>query len=245
MSEEQEVTQETTEETVTPEPVVQETNTEEMVQTKIGAHDPFEVPKQFIDDENGELKLADLVDNWKDQQDQLKQRTPEAYEFEEMFTEHELAFANDEQETEVVDLFKKHRLSQEAANDFIAMYGQRAKDMMGAEAEEVAPTEETAALYKQLQTNWGDDTESNLHAINDAITEKMVSEKGVQEMYQYLVKDKQGPTTMKETFVATEDLQTQLYDIQSNPHYNNPMSPENKRLHERADQVASKIAARK
>lgn len=226
---------------------------EKYLQVQLEGHDPTEIPEQFIDQEKGSLKLESLVKAWKDGQTALRARAPEQYDFKSAIEEVSkgsregedaepgvsLFFENEEQEREVADLFKKHRLSQEAANDFIKLYGSRVQQFVNQVGPQQATAEQQAELSK-LESEFGDETPNVFHEV----TAYLNTAEGVKEAYQ-LIRNRRGAQTIKESEVPVVDLEAELGNVISNPSYYNVDSPDYKGLQRKAEQLATQIAKQK
>ena len=218
---------------------------------KFGAHDPATVPEKFIDTDTGELKLQELINSNIELEKSFHARAPEAYEFTEVFEQNNLAFDNEEQEQEVSEVFKKHKLSQDAVNDILGMYGARATQMM----ELLGPQIDKEQEMSSLKTEWGEQTDTRIAELREFVQQQgyppevyqhspLQSAAGLQMMYE-LMKNTQGPTVMRETVQPVEDLQARLQEVVANPSYHNAMSVDHKKLQQRAAELSSKIASQK
>jgi len=217
---------------------------------KLEAFDISTVPEKFIDKDTGVVKLNDILKSNSELEKTLHARAPETYNFTDVFEEQKLVWESEEQEQEVTGLFKKHRISNEAASEILRMYGSRLNNVMEMFG---TPYDQEAELTK-LETDWGSNTQARLQEVADYMyenklpaevfsTSPLKTAAGMKLLWQ-MIKNTQGPSVMRTDEMPVADLETQLSETINNPLYY-IQNAEGDKVRKKAAELSQRISKRR
>jgi len=228
----------------------QQTQTEETQSYKLGELDIKSVPEKFIDKDTGIIKINDILKSNNELEKALHSRAPESYELDDVLQEYNLAWESEEQETEVRDLFKAHRISNDAAKEIISVYGKRITHMM----EQFGTPYNLDTEMETLRSAWGGNTDARLQEISEFVekgnmpkevftTSPLKTAAGIQLLYD-MMKNTRGPNVMRSADVPVADLETQLSQLMNNPLYF-VQNAEGDKVRKAASELSHKIAEKR
>jgi hypothetical protein len=218
--------------------------------SSLEAFDISQVPDKFIDKDTGVVKINDILKSNSELEKTLHSRAPDSYDFQNVFEEHNLVWENDEQEQEVTAMFKEHRISNDAANAILQMYGTRINAMIESYG---SPYNQQEELGK-LQSAWGSNTDSRLQEVADYLeqegipaevyqTSPLKSAAGMQMLYN-MIKNTQGPRVLRTDEMPVGDMETQLTELINNPLYY-VQNAEGDKVRKKATELSNRIASKK
>jgi hypothetical protein len=221
--------------------------TSEAIDVKLDGFDVSKVPEKFIDKESGVVKLEEILKSNSELEKSLHQRAPESYEVGDILEEYNLSFENEEQEQEITDLFKTHRISNDAAKEILSVYGKRVTEM----AEQYGSPYDISDEMEKLKDNWGSNTDIRLQEISTYVEQNKLPPEvftvsplktaaGIEMIYS-MIKNSTGPTVMRNADTPVADLETQLTELMNNPLYFTQNS-EGDKVRKRATALSSQIA---
>ena len=238
-----------TETTQTETEQVEET-TEQPSEYKLGNLDINTVPEKFIDKETGVVKIDEIIKSNGELEKALHSRAPESYEVNDVLEENNLAWENEEQEEEVKELFKTHRISNDAAKAIIDVYGKRVTQMM----EQYGSPSDLDKEMTALRSTWGNNTDMRLKELNEFVessnlppevfsTSPLKTAAGMQLLYD-MMKNTRGPNVMRTAEVQVTDLETQLHEVMNNPLYF-VQNAEGNKVRKNASDLSQQIAQKR
>ena len=234
-----------------------ETQTEQVEETteqpsdyKLGNLDINSVPEKFIDKETGVVKIDEIIKSNGELEKALHSRAPESYEVNDVLEENNLTWESDEQEEEVKELFKTHRISNDAAKAIIDVYGKRVTQMV----EQYGSPYDLEQEMNSLRSTWGNNTDGRLKELNEFVetsnlppevfsTSPLKTAAGMQLLYD-MMRNKRGVNVMQTAEVQVTDLETQLHEVMNNPLYF-VQSAEGDKVRKNASQLSQQIVQKK
>lgn len=223
---------------------------ENAVDVKMDGFDVSKVPEKFVDKDTGVVKLEEILKSNSELEKALHQRAPESYEVGDILEEYNLSFDNDEQEQEITDLFKTHRISNDAAKEILSVYGKRVTQMV----EQFGSPYDVGDEMDKLKSTWGGNTDSRLAEISEYVEQNnlppevftvspLKTAAGIELLYS-MIKNSTGPTVMRNSETPITDLETQLSELMSNPLYFTQNS-EGDKVRKRATALSNQIAEKR
>ncbi|MDC1214261.1 hypothetical protein N8000_07320 [Rhodospirillales bacterium] len=228
----------------------EEAPTEQASEYKLGDLDINSVPEKFIDKETGVVKIDEIIKSNGELEKALHSRAPDTYEIDEVLKENNLTWESEEQEDEIKELFKTHRISNDAAKEIIQVYGKRVTQMV----EQFGSPYDLDTEMTSLRTTWGNNTDARLKELNEFVetsnlppevfsTSPLKTAAGMQLLYD-MMKNTKGPNVMRNAEVPVSDLETQLHEVMNNPLYF-VQSAEGDKVRKNATQLSQQIAQKK
>lgn len=212
---------------------------------KLGEFDVEKFPKKFVDD-NGTYDVQKLIDAHRELETRFS--APESYSVDKVFEDTGMAWQSETQQSEVTELFQKHKITQEAADELLRYYGKSLEGVVGQYGTPV----DTGQEQNKLETAWGQDfirNQDEASAYARSLPEEVIryplyqTALGMQLLHD-LAKQKSGPRPLESHVkMEPEDIKAQLSEIMSDPEYWK-VTDKGKQLQERADRLNSKLAVK-
>ena len=193
------------------------------------------------------MKINDIIKSNGELEKALHSRAPETYEIDDVLEEQNLTWESEEQEAEIKELFKSHKISNDAAKEIIEVNGKRDTQMM----EQFGSPYDLEQEMETLRGSWGNNTDTRLQEISDYVenaqlppevfsTSPLKSAAGIQLLYE-MMRNTKGPNVMRTAEVPVANLETQLSELMNNPLYF-VQNAEGDKVRSQASKLSAQIA---